>query len=169
MNFNLLKLQLSQQSDVILSLVTGVSPEAARWRPDEKSWSLLEVINHLYDEEREDFRAHLEQVLSQGERAWQRIDPPRWVIERQYNQRDWQASIDAFLSERRQSLDWLATLSEPDWTQSMPSPWGSISAGSLAASWAAHDWLHIRQLVELRRALLVEQVLPYPVEYAGEW
>lgn len=169
MEYHDLKAQFAGQAGVIQSLVLGISAEAARWRPDERSWSLLEVMNHLYDEEREDFRAHLEQVLAQDGRAWLPIQPQKWVTERQYNRRDWQKSIDDFLAERQKSVAWLEALPEPDWTKTMATPWGEISAGDVFASWVAHDWLHIRQLVELRRALVVDRVAPYRVEYAGEW
>jgi len=44
--------QLERHAKTIQSIVAGVSAEQARWKPDEGSWSMLEVINHLYDEER---------------------------------------------------------------------------------------------------------------------
>jgi hypothetical protein len=37
------------------------------------------------------------------------------------------------------------------------------------ACWAAHDNLHIRQLVELRRQWLEMITEPYNLEYAGDW
>jgi hypothetical protein len=36
-------------------------------------------------------------------------------------------------------------------------------------SWVAHDLLHLRQLVELQRQYLEEQVPPYKLDYAGDW
>jgi hypothetical protein len=47
---------LAQQAQSIMQLVSRVSDEQARWKPEADSWSILEVVNHLYDEEREDFR-----------------------------------------------------------------------------------------------------------------
>ncbi len=44
-----------------------------------------------------------------------------------------------------------------------------MKAGELLAAWVAHDNLHMRQLVELRRARLVNLTAPYDVSYAGEW
>ena len=44
-----------------------------------------------------------------------------------------------------------------------------MKAGDLLASWVAHDNLHTRQLVELRRSRLVELAQPYDVRYAGDW
>jgi hypothetical protein len=37
------------------------------------------------------------------------------------------------------------------------------------ASWVAHDNLHIRQLVELRRKRIENLSSQYQIEYAGDW
>jgi len=44
-----------------------------------------------------------------------------------------------------------------------------VTAGEMFSCWVAHDNLHIRQLVELRRARIEKITRPYPLEYAGEW
>ncbi len=44
-----------------------------------------------------------------------------------------------------------------------------MSAGEMFVSWVAHDNLHIRQLVELRRSRIVSLTAPYEIGYAGEW
>jgi hypothetical protein len=44
-----------------------------------------------------------------------------------------------------------------------------MTAGDMLTSWVAHDNLHIRQLVELRRAWIEKVSKPYRVQYAGEW
>jgi hypothetical protein len=41
---------LEMDGNRIRLLVEGVSPEQAHLNPDPESWSILEVINHLYDE-----------------------------------------------------------------------------------------------------------------------
>jgi hypothetical protein len=33
----------------------------------------------------------------------------------------------------------------------------------------AHDLLHMRQLVELHRDYMEQQIAPYSARYAGEW
>ena len=47
----------------ITALVEGVGDEAARVRHDDDHWSLVEVVGHLLDEEREDFRARIELIF----------------------------------------------------------------------------------------------------------
>jgi hypothetical protein len=37
------------------------------------------------------------------------------------------------------------------------------------AAWVAHDNLHIRQLVELKRFHIEKITQPYTIEYAGDW
>jgi hypothetical protein len=127
------------------------------------------VINHLYDEEREDFRAHLQGALQQPVAPWSEIAPPRWVVERNYNQRELAPSLEQFIAERRASLAWLRGLAQIDAQAGYELPWGRLTAADLLASWAAHDLLHLRQLVELRYAWLAHTASPADVRYAGEW
>jgi uncharacterized damage-inducible protein DinB len=169
MKIQFFKSHLNDNSRRIITLVQDVSDDQARWKPDPRSWSILEVINHLYDEEREDFRVRLEILLYYPEKPWPLINPEGWVNQRKYNQRDLQDSLDSFLAERRASLKWLDTLDEPDFGTVFSSPFGSLSAGDMLTSWAAHDLLHMRQLIELHRAYMELQAESFRMDYAGQW
>lgn len=169
MNIDRLTSQMSNDATRIRALVQGVSERQARWRPAPDSWSILEVVNHLLDEEREDFRVRLEVTLQRPGELWPPIDPQGWVTKRKYNEQDLEASLTEFLSEREASLAWLRGLSAPNWQETYESPFGPISAGDLFASWVAHDLLHIRQLVELHWAYTTAALEPYRVDYAGAW
>lgn len=163
--------QLSHQSEAIRSLIQGISDQQARWKPTPDDWSILEVINHLYDEERLDFRVRLGLIMFQPEQEdWPPIDPPRWVVERRYNQRQLESSLRNFLNARQASLAWLRNLGRQDWQAGVPAPWGGqFHAGDMLAAWANHDTLHMRQLVELQHAWILQLALPYDGGYAGEW
>lgn len=162
--------QMAGDARIVETLLAGVTAEQARWKPDPDAWSILEVLNHLYDEELEDFRAHLDLILHRPDDPWSGIDPEGWVKERRYNERDLAESLDNFLCARRESLAWLAGLDGPDWQTAYKAPFGEITAGDMVASWLAHDLLHLRQLVELRWAYTTTRLLqPYNVRYAGVW
>jgi hypothetical protein len=161
--------RLAEGAAAIQAIATGVTEEQARWKPDPDSWSVLEVVNHLWDEECEDFRRRIDYTLHRPGEAWPPIDPRGWVTGRQYNERALAPSLDGFLSAREESLAWLRALPSPDWEASHAAPWGEITAGDLLASWVAHDLLHLRQLVELRWSLTTEELAPRRVEYAGAW
>lgn len=161
--------QMADDAQRVRAFAEGISDEQARWRPDPDSWSILEVVNHLLDEEREDFRVMLDLALHRPDEPRPRIDPQAWVTERKYNERDPGESLQGFLAAREESLAWLRELSSPDWEAVYQAPWGPIRAGDVFAAWVAHDLLHIRQLVELHWAYTTRQLQPYRVEYAGEW
>jgi hypothetical protein len=162
--------QLGAHSTSITQLCVALSEADARIKPDPRSWSILEVINHLYDEEREDFRQRLDLTLHQPGSDWPPIDPEGWAASRAYQQRDLQQSIANFAAERQRSLAWLQALHNPDWSRSHTRPSGFVMcAGDLLSAWVAHDVLHLRQLVELRYHLVTRHAQPYAVEYAGDW
>lgn len=161
--------QMAANAGRMGALVRGVSEAQARWRPTPDAWSILEVVNHLWDEEREDFRVRIDYTLHRPGEPWPGIDPGGWVKEREYNQRDLDASLDGFLNAREGSLAWLRQLSAPNWDASYEAPWGPIAAGDIFASWVGHDLLHMRQLVELHWLYTAAGLAPYSTEYAGEW
>jgi len=169
MEFNTLYRELQNSTEMIRALLSGITQDEAQNKPTPASWSILEVTCHLYDEEREDFREHLGFILHRQNEEWHHIDPQRWVTERKYNEQNFVEMQEKFFAERKKSLDWLKGLSDSDWDITYTSEYGSATAGEMLSCWVAHDNLHIRQLVELRRNRIESITKPYPIEYAGEW
>jgi len=164
------RMRLEQNAAAIVALTQGVTTEQARWKPTPEEWSLLEVICHLHDEERQDFRQRLDLTLHHPETEWPPIHPSLWVTERIYNQRDLPEMVATFTHERDRSLAWLDTLSYPDWSAYHTHPVaGKMTAGDVLGAWVAHDHLHIRQLNQLHWQWLATQVAPLSLEYAGGW
>ena len=169
MNLDYFIARFSANRQVFASLLRGVTDEQARWKPSSDKWSMLEVVNHLYDEEREDFRARLKSLLEDPQQEWAAIKPQQWPVERRYNERELAASLDNFLKEREESLAWLKGLSEPSWENRYTHPRGTLSAGDLLASWLAHDFLHVRQLARLHWQYVGALADPYQTAYGGPW
>ena len=169
MNLDYFIERFSNNRRVFEGLLSDVSLEQARWKPSPDKWSMLEVVNHLYDEEREDFRQRLELTLKNPAQAWPAINPRDWVAERSYNERELGKSLHDFLAERENSLAWLRQLSSPNWENSNDGPNGRLSAGDLLASWLAHDFLHIRQLARLHWQHVGASAQPYQTTYGGPW
>ena len=169
MEFKTLYRELVNSTKMIRALINGIDQEQAQVKPDAKSWSILEVICHLYDEEREDFREHLDFTLHRQHEEWHRIDPQGWVKARKYNQRNFKTMQRKFFEEREKSLAWLRGVRNADWKKIYKSQFGVMKAGDMFASWVAHDNLHLRQLVELRRTRVEKIVKPHHIEYAGDW
>src|SRR5215204_5520218 len=114
------------------SMLSIVKKDEYLWKPTAEKWCMLEVICHLYDEEREDFRARLKHVLETPEVPMPKIDPPAWVIERRYMEQEFDVRLNAFLAERERSIVWLRGLQDPKWTNAYQHPTvGPVSADLL--------------------------------------
>jgi len=161
--------EMVNSTEIIRALTANVSQAEAQIRPTTEDWSILEVMCHLRDEEREDFREHLDFILHPQNREWLKIDPQGWITSRKYNQQNFEEIRENFFEERRKSLDWLIDLVDVDWDTSYDSEFGPFSAGEMFACWVAHDNLHIRQLVELQRARIERVSQTHNILYAGDW
>ena len=155
--------RLAGNAEAIRALVPVLPVEQAQWKPDPETWSLTEVMEHVYNEERLDFRKHLRAMFGYPALPSERISGV-----------DCREALKGFLSEREASIAWLATLGSPDWEATItltfsPGEQLTLSAGDMLVSWVEHDLLHMRQMVELLHAWNVEQAPPYSVQYAGGW
>jgi hypothetical protein len=160
----------SRNDEIIRNLVVDVSDDQGRWRPSPEQWSIVEVINHLHDEEREDFRGRLDLLLHHPGEPWPLGDPEAWCVERGYNTRELRESVHRFSKERQQSIAWLGRLKDVDWDAAYEHErFGRIRAGDLLLSWLAHDFLHIRQLARLHLQYAQQLSAPFSSAYAGDW
>ena len=163
--------RLDAGARAIEALVATVDPDLARFRPAPGKWSILEILGHLGDEERLDFRVRIDSTLARPDADWPAIHPERWVREHDFNARALQPLLTEFLDERRRSLAWLAGLHASDWARSHwhPTLGDDFTAASLLCAWAAHDVLHIRQISGVLYAHLSLATTPSRVDYAGAW
>ncbi|MBI2966977.1 MAG: DinB family protein [Bacteroidetes bacterium] len=160
---------LSCNSDVFRTLFSDVSEQEYLWKPPPNKWCLLEIVCHLYDEEREDFRARVKHVLENPELPMASIDPVNWVTKRKYIERNYSEMIEKFLEERKQSVVWLKSLKEPKWENTYNhTQIGTMTAYSFLNNWLAHDYFHFRQIVRTKYRYL-QQVTGDKLIYAGEW
>lgn len=143
--------------------------EFIRWKPAPEKWCLLEIICHLYDEEREDFKARVNHALKQPDKPPVPIDPQGWVTKRKYMAQDYAEMVDKFLKERSSSVEWLRSLKSPEWQNELYHPeLGKMSAKKFLVNWLAHDYLHFRQINRLRYQFL-QHTSGQDLSYAGKW
>jgi len=162
--------RLRAGADAVTALVSGVGADEARWKPAPDAWSILEVMGHLGDEERLDFRTRLDLTLNHPGRPWPPIDPEGWVREKHLNDRVLTDLVDEFRAERDRSISWLRALSSPDWSRYHEHPTaGRLTAPGLLYAWIAHDLLHVRQIMRLRYRYVAALAPPGSLDYAGAW
>jgi len=152
------------------ALVGNVDPELARFRTFPGKWSIVEIVGHLYDEEKLDFRVRIDFMLHRPGERWPAIDPEGRVREENYQDRALDVVLAAFMEERRHSLVWLAGLRDADWSSAhRHDTLGEFTAASMLAAWAAHDLLHLRQIECVLHAHLAGLTRPNRLDYAGTW
>jgi ribosomal 50S subunit-associated protein YjgA (DUF615 family) len=160
--------QLAGSAETMRALVRNVSDEQAQWKPSPETWSIKEVMEHVYNEERIDFRKHLKEMLSDPPQPWGEFRQEEYVSVEGCRQ-----ALERFLSEREASIAWLKALESPDWDIKSRAPFGPLSAsivlsaGDVLVSWVEHDLLHLRQMIRLLHAWHEKQASPYSVQYAG--
>ena len=158
---------LERSGAAIVALYQDLQVEAAGRHPAPDEWSLLEILCHLCDEERDDFGTRLRLTIESPETDWPGIDPQGWVIARDYASQALAEKLDEFEVGRMRTLAWLATLEDGQMAARHTHPkFGSMAAGDLLASWAAHDLLHLAQICRARIELVRRAAGPYSTAYA---
>ncbi|MGB4837896.1 MAG: DinB family protein [Saprospiraceae bacterium] len=169
MNYNEVIKGLSANRNVYYEILSGLTEEIYLWKPAPDKWCLLEIVCHLYDEEREDFRARIMHILETPTEPLPPIDPQGWVKSRNYVQQNYSESLNNFLIERERSVKLLKAISNPNWNNAYQHPkFGKMTAKMFLSNWLAHDFLHFRQIVKLKYDYL-KQMTEEDLNYAGNW
>lgn len=110
--------------------------------------------------------------MENASRPWPLTNPEGWAVDRKYQERELEESLQRFERERAESVRWLRSLKNPDWHAAYQHPrHGPVTAGELFVSWPAHDALHIRQIAKRLYELAGREggTDGFPTTYAGEW
>lgn len=169
MNAEYIISQLEKNSSIFKALFEIHDHDFIKWKPGTEKWCMLEIVCHLCDEEREDFRMRADLALHRSHEELQPIDPQGWVITRKYMEQDFFTKFKEFLHEREKSIHWLKALNEPIWDAFFTHPkLGKISAYYILSNWLAHDYLHFKQIIRLKYDYL-EKISKVNLHYAGDW
>lgn len=170
MKFSRLVDSLDRFQHVLPALLKGLDEQSVAWKPPNGNWCIVEIVCHLADEEVEDFRTRVRMTLENPTEDWPPIDPEGVAISRNYQDANIADTLERFLSERANSVQWLRSLEDPNWHHAYHHPrFGPIQAGEVLAAWVAHDHLHTRQIAKRLFEMSAEDGEPFSVRYAGEW
>ena len=161
--------QLHKNKYVFQALLEDIDQEFVSWRPKPDKWCMLEIVCHLYDEERLDFRFRTQWVLEKPGVTPPPFNPLDWVKEHNYKGQDYDTMVAKFLMERQASIRWLQDLVDPDWSSSYKhATQGNLTAKHYLDNWLAHDYLHMRQIIKYKFNYL-EHTSRDNLDYAGIW
>lgn len=160
--------ELEKNGNVFKSLLENLPSDFYHWRESEDKWNLLEILCHLYDEERDDFRNRVQSTLENPEAPFTPIEPGKWVTSRKYAEQNYNEKLNNFLAERVNSINYLKGLQNPKWdNEHMHPKLGAMKAKMFLYNWLAHDYLHIRQITRVKYNYFRE-LSGVEFDYAGE-
>ena len=161
--------QLESNINVFQDLFSNIPEELILWRHSPVKWNLLEVICHLYDEERDDFGLRLKHVLENPTQPLPPTDPVGWVTSRNYSSKNFNVVINYFLQERMNTVKWLRSIKADHFDNAYNHPkYGPLSGNFFLSNWLAHDYLHFRQVVKLKFDYIAFST-GHKLDYAGTW
>lgn len=159
--------RLETNLSVINAQLNNREKEEYFFKPNEESWSMIQVLSHLIDEEELDFRDRVFSVLNDPTKALPSYDPLKLMAGRSFVDEDYNEMLDRFMDERLKSVAMLRTLDQPNWLNAYNHPkMGSVSAQYFLTNWIAHDYIHIQQINRLAYQYLHKRTTQ-DLNYAG--
>ena len=133
---------------LLRQLALDLTPEQAATPPRANEWSVIDVVRHLLEGERDTFVPRLRRMLAETRPGFAKT--PRHANDAS----DLNTLLDAFAHSRAQSTAILGGLEEPDWPREGVSPSrGPITIEAYAVTMSEHDTEHLGQIEDVRATL----------------
>jgi hypothetical protein len=128
-------------------------------RPAPGKWSIQEILAHLADVEEHGMRSRVEAIVRVDHPAFEPFDQENRAVELRYDRIDPRQSLESLARQRRANLRWLQRLRPAQLRRiGIHSQIGEVSALNYLHEWAFHDLGHLRQIMEVKRYPLFEQM-----------
>ena len=129
-------------------LTADLTAETAARPPKPGEWSVVEVVRHLVEGDRDTFLPRLRRMLGEHRPVFDKRAPADG------DAADLSTLVAAFASAREQVVKILRGLDEAGWRREGVSPSrGAVSVAAYAATMDAHDTEHLGQIQDVRAAL----------------
>jgi len=148
--------QLSSTPEILRLAMASLTDEQTMWKPAPDRWSIAEILEHLSHVEGHYFRAAVDRVLSGDPAGVEPYDQEAYAASGTYSGREPEESFAHWEEQREDNVDFLRdVLEERKLPRSGRHPvLGVVTVEDLLNEWAFHDIGHVRQILELARAIL---------------
>jgi hypothetical protein len=132
----------------IVSELTAMGDETARWRPAVGEWSANECLGHIIEADRRGFGGRIGRILAENgiaESGWDQIEV---AAARRDRERSVSDLIREFAVGREQGIHVVESLEVDDLDKfAIHAAVGRVTVRNLLHEWVFHDRNHIRQLL----------------------
>jgi uncharacterized damage-inducible protein DinB len=147
-------LALLEATPAILRALLSPLPEAIVSAGLDRGWSPKRVLAHFVDVEPV-FAERLRRMIEEDRPLIRSIDPLATLAAGDYLTRPVEALLGEFDRSRRETCDWLRTLTAGQLLRAAEhDTCGKITASNLLHYWPYHDTAHIRQIQRMLQAVL---------------
>jgi hypothetical protein len=135
-------------------LARGLTEQQLSWKPSPEVFSVRESVMHLRDIDAEGYSKRIPMILQQEHPTLPDVDGGKLARERNYNLQPIQPALDDLRALRAASVARLKQCSPHDLErQAEMQGVGTINLRRLLELWMEHDAGHVRDIIELRRAI----------------
>jgi hypothetical protein len=140
--------------DHIVTELTALGDDWARWRPAPEEWSANECLGHIIEADRRGFAGRIRRILALDGVAEQGWDQIATAAARRDNDRTAAAILEEFRTGRDAAIGLVDGLGPDDLERfAIHDRVGRVTVGELLHEWVFHDRNHIRQLLANTQAL----------------
>ncbi len=144
---------LTSTPAVLQSLTADLDDRAWKYEPTPDDWSILEIVCHLRDTEREVHKLQLEVLRQERQPFVPRPDAAVWAKQRNYLNENGPAALEGLLAARMETLRAVSEVSAAAWEKpARHAIFGPTNFGEVVGFMADHDRLHIQQAWETLHA-----------------
>jgi hypothetical protein len=156
--------------DRLREALRGVPAAVLRWRPAPGKWSILEILGHMRDMERDAYVARYRRILAEDRPDLPDVDGDRYAVERGYREARASEVIRDWRRLRRETLRILRDVRGPAWArEGVHEVAGPLTMDALLVRHAVgNDGAHLAQIVAIkRRHALLERLRTAPARAAA--
>jgi DinB family protein len=135
------------------ALLEGVPRAVALWPPAPGKWSILEIVCHMRDMEREAYLARYERILAEDEPRLPDVDGDVYSLEMDYRAQAHAPVLRDWTRLRRESLRLLSRVKGPQWDRAgVHETAGRLSMADFLRRHAiGNDGAHLGQIEAIKR------------------
>ena len=137
---------MSSTPGVMQSLTSGLEMDSLLREPTPDDWTVIEILCHLRDMEREVHQMQIKTLLEEGRPFIPRPNAAVWARQRNYRNEDSSTALLEFTASRIMNLSQLKGLSDQTWSRSARHAiFGPTNFREVIGFMAEHDRMHIHQ------------------------
>ena len=130
----------------------GLENAQLHFKPDEKAWSANDILAHLRACA-DVWGTSIIRMLAEDQPTWRYVSPRTWLRKKDYPELAFSTSFQAFMEQRNQLLQTLATITSEDWSRGAVINGREQTVFDYAQRLAQHEHEHCAQIEALLKSM----------------